>query len=380
MRRIDTRELVSAAETRAGAPFPVRDFLEPLERFVDSAETEGNLTDLGVEGLRQDLVRLLENRIAIDHAFADHPEIGTEDVSDPVVITGLPRTGTTKLQKVLAASGAYHALPLWQALLPVPLAPAGSDPDPRIGAIEEQSRLMFEMFPDLMAAHPMRATEPEEEVLLLQLSFLEPTNGWFYRAPSYVAWVEQQDRTPAYETLRRTLQYLQWQRGGRDGRPWVLKSPAHLGALEYVLKVFPNATVVHCHRDLREALPSLARLLELMQIARGAAHVDNAELGAFLVEYCAGLWQRNLAQRAGLPVDQILDLRYEDIHTNVGAAVDEIHARRGVSLEPAARAAALSWEESNPQHRFGNHVYSLERYGLTEADLKAAFADYNERF
>jgi hypothetical protein len=380
MRRIDTGELVSAAETRGGSAFPTREFVEPLDRFVDSVETEGNLTDLGVEGLRQDLVRLLENRLAIDTAFADHPEIGEEDVSDPVVITGLPRTGTTKLQKVLAASGGYHKLPLWQALLPVPLPAPGSEPDPRIGAIEEQSRLMFEMFPDLMAAHPMRATEPEEEVLLLQLSFLEPTNGWFYRAPSYVNWVEQQDRTPAYETLRRTLQYLQWQNGGRDGRSWVLKSPAHLGAIALVFKVFPNATVVHCHRDLREALPSLARLLELMQIARGAAHVDNAELGAFLVEYCAGLWERNLAQRAALPAEQILDLRYEDIHTNIGAVVDEIHERRGVLLDANARAAVLDWEKSNPQHRYGNHVYSLGRYGLSEADLKAAFADYDERF
>ena len=380
MRRIDPRELISAAEARSGTHFPTTEFVEPLERFVDSVEAEGNLTEMGIEGLRQDLVRLLENRLSIDIAFANHPEIGNEDVSDPVVITGLPRTGTTKLQKVLAASGTYQSLPLWQALLPVPLAPAGTDPDPRIGAIEEQSRLMFEMFPDLMAAHPMRATEPEEEVLLLQLSFLEPTNGWFYRAPSYVHWVEQQDRTPAYENLGRTLQYLQWQNGGRNGRPWVLKSPAHLGALALVLQVFPNATVVHCHRDIREALPSLARLLELMQIARGAAFVDNSELGAFLLEYCAGLWKRNIAQRSGLPASQILDLRYEDIRTDIGSVADEIAARRGAELDPDTRAAMIGWEESNPQYRFGNHTYSLERYGLTEADLKDAFADYIERF
>jgi hypothetical protein len=380
MRHIDPRELIAAAETRVGTSFTTREFVEPLVRLVDSVETEGNLTEPGHEGFRQDLVRLLENRLVIDRTIVEHPEILNEDVSDPIVITGLPRTGTTKLQKVLASSSGYQKLPLWQALLPAPVAPAGTDPDPRIAVIEEQSRLMFEMFPDLMAAHPMRATEPEEEVLLLQLSFREPTNGWFFRAPSYVRWVEEQDRTPTYETLRRTLQYLQWQNGGRAGRPWVLKSPAHLGALASVLQVFPRATVVHCHRDIREALPSLARLLELMQTARGAASVDNEELGAFLVEYCSGLWRRNIAQRAALPPDQILDLRYEDIRADIGSAVDRVHAARGIDLDPVTRARMVAWEADNPQHRFGNHVYSLDRFGLTEADLKAAFADYIERF
>jgi hypothetical protein len=238
---------------------------------------------------------------------------------------------------------------------------------------------MFERFPELMSAHPMRATEPEEEVLLLQLSFLEPTNGWFFRAPSYVEWIEVQDRTPAYENLRRTLQYLQWQNGGRRG-PWVLKSPAHLGALRWVFGSFPSATVVHCHRDLREALPSLARLLELMQLSRGATHVDNDELGSFLVRYCAQLWQRNLAQRADLPQEQILDLRYSDICTDIGGVVDQVAAARGVAIDSAARARMVAWEGKNPQHRFGPHTYSLERYGISEGDLKAAFADYIERF
>lgn len=377
---VDPHALIAAAEGQVGVRFADRSFIEPLERLVDSVTTEGNLTEPGLEGFAQDQTRLLTQRLLIEAAIAAHPEILDEDVSDPIVITGLPRTGTTKLMKVLASSSGYQSLALWQALLPAPIVPPGTEPDPRIALVEEQSQLMFEMFPDLMAAHPMRTDEPEEEVLLLQLSFRVPVNGWFYRAPSYVRWIDEQDQAPAYGDLRRTLQYLQWQDGSRRDRPWVLKSPAHLGGIDLALGAFPNATVVHCHRDIREALPSLARLLELMQLAGGATHVDNNELGAFLVEYCAGLWRRNLAQRAGAPADQILDFRYEDICADLGSVVDEIHARRGVELPPADRALMLAWEQDNPQHRFGNHVYSLERYGLTEADLKSAFADYIERF
>jgi hypothetical protein len=247
--RIDTAELIAAAAA-TGLRYHDRQFAEPLRRFVESVDAEANLSDQGLAGFTQDISRLLSNRLLIDAAIAARPEILDEDVRDPIVITGLPRTGTTKLQKVLAASPGYQWLPLWKALFPAPIAPPGTDPDPRVTITDEQSALTFDLFPDLMAAHPMSTHEPEEEVLLLQLSFRVPTNGWFYRAPSYVRWVEQQDQTPAYADLRRTLQLLQWQDGGRRDRPWVLKSPAHLGGLRLIFEAFPNATVVHCHRDI----------------------------------------------------------------------------------------------------------------------------------
>ena len=400
-KRIDTAALIDAAKAATGLDFTTRDFVEPLERFAESIDAEGNLGEAGIEGFRQDASRILTNRLLIDAAFAANPEIAEQDVSDPVIITGLPRTGSTKLQKVLAAAGQrYQSLPLWRALFPAPIAPPGTDPDPRITLTEQQTAVMFEMFPDFMAAHPMSTHEPEEEMLLLQLSFRIPTNGWFYRAPSYVDWTERQDLTPTYTDLRRALQLLQWQdaerglpsehrnerglpsehRDGRRDRPWVLKSPAHLGCLTPLFEAFPQATVAHCHRDIHEALPSLARLLELIQLSRGAEQVDKHELGAFLTGYCAELWRRNLEQRAGLDPDRILDLRYRDIRDDIGPVLDQIHTSRGVALDNTTRATMLAWEDTNPQHRHGTHVYSLDRYGLTREGLDEAFADYLARF
>ena len=379
-KQIDTDELIAAVTAQTGLSFQDRSFVEPLERFVDSVEAEANLSEAGIEGFRADLARLLVNRLAIDAAISANPEILEEDVSDPIVITGLPRTGTTKLQKVLASGPVYQKLPLWQALFPAPIAAPGTDPDPRITITDEQAAIMFEQFPDFMAAHPMRTHEPEEEVLLLQLSFRTPANSWFYRSPSYLEWVEKQDQAPAYADLRRTLQFLQWQDGGRRDRPWVLKSPIHLGALDLVFAAFPHATVVHCHRDLHDTIPSHVRLIEAIMGSRGAQSVDLAELGQFLTGYDATLWSRNLAQRGGREGHQIVDVRYEDIRDDIAAVVDDIHARRGLALDSDTRSLMLSWQDENPQHRFGKHVYSLERYGLTREQIDREFAAYTAAF
>jgi Sulfotransferase family len=379
-RHIDTAALINDTAALNGLTYHNLSFAEPLEHFVDSVENEAHLSDAGIEGFRQDLTRLLTNRLGIDAAVAANPEILDEDVSDPLIITGLPRTGTTKLQKVLATGPTYQMLPLWQALFPAPIAPPGTDPDPRITITDEQAAIMFDNFPDFMAAHPMRTHEPEEEVLLLQLSFRTPANSWFYRSPSYLEWVEKQDQTPAYDDLRRTLQFLQWQDGGRRDRPWVLKSPIHLGALDLVFATFPRATVVHCHRDLHDAVPSHIRLIEAILGSRGAQSVDLAELGQFLAGYDAELWNRNLAQRHGRAKSQIVDVRYEDIRDDVASVVDLIHTRRGLTLDPDTRSLMLAWQDENPQHRFGKHVYSMQRYGLTAEQLDRQFARYNAQF
>ena len=376
-KRIDTRALIDTSAAQTGLAYTSTEFTEPLARFAESVDTEGNLGEAGIDWFRQDLTRLLTNRLLLDALTGAHPEILDEDVSDPIVITGLPRTGTTKLQKVLATGDTYQWLPLYRALFPAPLAPPRTDPDPRVVITDEQSQLMAQVFPDLMAGHPMSTHEPEEEVLLLQLSFRVPTNGWFYRAPSYVAWVEHQDQIPAYTDLCRAMQVLQWQDCGRRNRPWVLKSPAHLGGLRLLFATFPRATVVHCHRDIPEALPSLARLLELIQLSRGAEYIDNHELGAFLTDYCSELWRRNLTDRTGLDPTRILDVRYDTIRDDVASVLDAIHTSRGVTLDPAVREHMLTWQDSNPQHRHGRHVYSLGRYGMTPERLRDTFADYD---
>ena len=378
---VDARVLMASAAGSTGLEDYGRlDFIEPLDQFLDSVQNEARLGPMGLEGLKADILRLLTNRLRIQAAITAHPEILDEDVSDPILITGLPRTGSTKLHKVLGSRPGTQTLPLWQALNPAPLVETHGSPDPRITFADEQSAMLAQHAPEFMAAHPMRTHEPEEEVLLMQLSFRTFTNGWFYRAPSYVDWVMLQDQTPAYHDTRTALQYLQWQNGGRQGRPWVLKSPAHLGTIDVVFATFPKATVVHCHRAPHEAIGSLTRFIDVVRRSRGAEDVDAVELGQFLREFCAQLWSRNLTQREHLDGRQILDVRYEDIRDDIAPVLREIHARRGSTLDDDTVQTMLAWQDENPQHRFGKHTYNLEQYSLTREDIDATFGHYLDRF
>jgi hypothetical protein len=198
-------------------------------------------------------------------------------------------------------------------------------------------------------------------------------------AEPFVAWVTRQDQTPAYGDLRRILQYLQWQDGGRRGRPWLLKAPVHLPALGVLMATFPKATVVHCHRDVHQTVASAAKLYEVAHVAFGADHVELEQIGRNTLLTALG-WEANLAQRPAVPPTQILDVHYEQICSDVTDVIEEILARRGLGHEPQTIAAIRAWERTNPQYRHGRATYSLERYGLTPDQVDEAFSVYTAAF
>jgi hypothetical protein len=373
-------ELMAAASAHTGLhDYGDRSFVEPFEQLVAAVNAGGTLDEAGRAGFAGDMIRLLGTRLAIEAAVAAHPEILDEDVSDPIVITGLPRTGTTKLHRVLATDPRLQKLVLWRGLFPAPLAPPGTDPDPRIAITDEQVAAMAARHPDLMAAHPWSTHEPEEDGLLLQLTFRTLNSGWVTHGYSFIEWVTQQDQTPAYADLRRTLQYLQWQDGGRRGRPWLLKAPIHLSVLGIILAVFPGATVVHCHRDLHETVASAAKLYEIAHVAFGADHVELEQIGRNTLMTALG-WEANLAQRPAVDPAQILDVDYEEICSDVRGVIGAILARRGLGHEPETLAAIAEWERANPQYRNGRSQTSLDRYGLTPQQVDEAFAVYTAAF
>jgi hypothetical protein len=379
--QLTAAELLAAATDLTGGLDDFGDpaFREPLERLVEAVLEGDTLPAEGVAVFRADIVRLLCNRLAIQAAFTAHPEIADEDVSDPLVITGLPRTGTTKLHRVLATSPGFQKLLLWQGLFPAPMTEPGTEPDPRIAITDAQVDALLDAFPDLMAAHPLQTNEPEEEGLLLQLSFRTLGSGWIAHAYPFIEWVTQQDQGPAYADLRRALQYLQWQDGGRRNRPWLLKAPIHLNALQVLMETFPGATVVHCHRDLHEVVPSAARLYELMHQAYAAPHVELEQLGRNALLAALG-WEANLAQRQMVDASRVLDVDYEEICGDIAAVVATILGARGILPDDAMMDAMAAWEQQNPQYLHGRPKYSLERYGLTPEQVDEAFSAYTAFF
>jgi hypothetical protein len=351
-----------------------------MSRMLDSVLTEARLNQAGTIGLELDARRWLGNRLRMRADVTRHPEILDEDVSDPIVIVGVPRTGTTKLQRVLGRDPGVQSIPFWQILNPAPFPGEQTEPDPRILMARQVVEAMATYAPDIQELHPFAAEEPEEEIVLLEMTGRALSSVLYFDAPSYTSWLLEQPQQPLYEELRLLLQYLQWQDGGRKDRPWVLKSPMHLGRINALLDVFPRATLVHCHRDLATSMTSTCNLVAAARLARTDS-LDPLALGTFLLEWCSREWDANLEQRAQLGSDTpVLDIEYTAIRDGILGVVRSIRRARGdAAPSAAAEAAMLAWEDTHSA-RSGPYRHSADHYGLDPDRIRDAFVTYLDHF
>ena len=214
---------------------------------------------LGRLALRQECLRLLSNRLHMQEDLQRCPRIAHTPIKKPLVIVGLPRTGTTVLHHLLAQDPSARVPRLWELLQPSPPpCPGTVATEPRRkrgGADDSQSLCPRPAFP---GAPSLSATGPEECVFLFQQTFMSVVFEAYGEVPDYINWLLHQDLTPAYRYYRQQLQVLQWR---WPGDHWVLKSPHHLFFLDVLLTVFPDACVVQTHRDPATALASLCSLM-----------------------------------------------------------------------------------------------------------------------
>lgn len=377
--RIDA--LWAAAVQQSGLEdFGDEGFVEPMGRLIEALRTEARLTAAGLEALRAQFVGALVTRLRLRDVIARHPRIRQERIRGPLLITGLPRTGTTKLQRVLGANPDLQSLPLWKILDPVPpVEPV--DPDPRIAAAEAHVAGIKAAFPEFFAGHPMVATEPDEEDFLLEQSFRSSVAYTSARIPSYQAWILDQNVESTYHWLRMILQVVQWGDGSREDRTWLLKGPSHLARLDEVFTVFPGTVIVHCHRDPVRVIPSICAVVEGLRRFY-TDRIDRDEVGRFAVDLYAGYMARYLRDRDRWAASgkRFLDVGFADIVDDIEATAGQVCRFAGVPYSAAASAATRGWDRDNPPHKHGKHHYSLEQYGLRAEEIQAAFADYLETF
>ena len=197
--------------------------------------------------------------------------------------------------------------------------------------------------------------------------------------PSYYDYISRCDQRPMYQHLRAQMQYLQWQDGGARGRPWIMKSPIHINALDVLLETFPDAVLVHCHRDLQKVLPSFASLIETARQI-GSDHVDPKAVGSEMFNYWATALDRYLIERKKLPPDRILDMQFEEVVGNIVDVIGRIYERAGRPLTPEALAAFRDYDASRPEHHWGTYTYSAADYGYTPEMIDQRFAEYRKSF
>lgn len=380
----DPDAVVAAARAVDGLrDFGDDSYRQPLEILLWSLEHEAQLNPLGRQVLRRRMVDILATRLRVADYLRRFPEIRDEEITAPLFIVGLPRTGTTMLHRTIAADHRMFA-PLWYEVRypsPAPDWNFTAAGDARIAAAKAEMAAMLAANPELLAIHPMDAMGPDEDIMLLEQSFYSFNTQAFANIPSFDAWIESRDHTPGYEYFRLLLRFLQWQkkRSGQQGERWTLKAPHHLHYMDLVFKVFPDAKVVQSHRDPVETLPSLTSLIAGVWVIYSDS-ADPIAVGRQWSRKFARGMQHTMAVREAMGEGRFLDLWFEDTVSQPLAEIQKVYDFLGLELTPGARTEMARWQEFNRRELRPTHDYSLAQYGFTEAGLEQQFRAYRERF
>jgi hypothetical protein len=350
--------------------------------LLKSLREEALLNELGRMILRSRALESLETRLVTQDWVKRHPEILEEQIVAPLVVVGLMRTGTTMLQRIIASDPRNHACMWWETRFPAPpLDLDFNQADPRIAVAEAEVAAILEADPRQASIHPWNAQAPDEEIMLLEHSFLSHVPEAFANIPTYRSWITEQDWSPSYLYLRKLLQSLQWQKRQRGNvrERWVLKTPGHLGYIDTLFKVFPGANVIQTHRDPVDTVPSAASMNHAMWALYSDGNEANVA-GAQWQERLAWGTARAMESRKNYADSRFVDIWFRDAMKDPIAEVERAYGVFGIEMTDAARVGMEKWRTDNPRDGRPPHEYTLSEYGLSEEGIKAAFAGYRAEY
>jgi hypothetical protein len=376
---------------------------EPLERLIWSANHEARLHPVGRFITRERLKSLLAIRLRAEYYFRNHPEILEQPLYPAWVIIGLQRTGTTKLQRLLAADPDHRVLPSWEVINPVPLTvpplnpplrypPAGytasssgkSAPllvggdkggvQARIKLARTSVRALKLMSPGFFAIHPIDTMQPEEDILLLDVSFMSTTAEAMMHVPSYAGWLEKTDQSPAYEYYVKMLKLLQW---FHPAKRWVLKTPHHLEFLGLIEKHFSEVHFLWPHRTIYESVPSFLSMVSFNRMVF-SNEVDPHEVGMHWVRKTGYMLDKAIAFRKQPGKEELFtDLFYKDLVQHPIHELTRLYSLNG-GLNPELAERFRSTDKANPHRKHGTHLYSLSDFGLNKKDIDQHTQHYQD--
>ena len=377
--KINANEILDQAKSETGlSDLGEPLFFEGLNKLIDSINNEANLNEIGIQAQPIRIQGLLINRLRFEEDLKKFPEILDQQIIAPIVIVGLPRTGSTMTHRLLASDPNHTAMLWWEGRYPALL------PGEKRGDIETRMELgkaevdaVVAASPEALDIHPWDYKGADEEILLLEHNFLSTVPESFMALPSYSEWIEEQDHTLAYEDLKKFIQYLQWQNPGREKKRWVLKSPHHLGFIDKMISVFPDAKIIQTHRDPIKTVPSFcsmcANLFEPL-----TTNFDKVFIGKH--------WSNKLTRALNHCMNiseqhphNFLDLEFLNMIKDPIDEMKKIYEFIGEPFGEKTEVAMEAWREEN-KHEMGAHKYSLEEYDLTESQINDNFAKYQQKY
>jgi hypothetical protein len=365
-----------AAYRRAGSTrYGEWDFGEPLERLLKSYHDQAKLTTLGRITVREYLVSLLENLLRMEAERAANASIETQRIVAPVFIVGLPRTGTTHLHGLISEDPNNRTPLTWEVMYPAAgrgaadVARARSKTAAKLGWADR-------LAPEFMRIHPIAADLPQECIAITAQVFMSIQFHTTHDVASYQDWFEHAPQKLGFDFHHRFLQHLQ---AKSPGDRWVLKAPGHLFALEGLLERYPDARIIHTHRDPLRVMASMASHATVLRRAFSDS-ADPKHIAADWADRWARALEKFLVVRDRAASSQFLDVDFESIESDPLGAVERVYDFLGWPLTNGARAAMQNFLAANPKNKHGVHRYTLEQFGLSRAAETARFRNYCERF
>ena len=373
----DTDAMLAKARDRARTDdFGDPSFRTRLEAMVAAVEADHGLGPLGRLAIHQRTTRLLTSRLLVHDLLRRHPEILDIDLPAPILVIGLPRSGTTHLVNLVAADTRWRSLPYWESLEPCP-RPDDTGPDDREARCRRDYEAQMQMVPRLRAMHHQHPTAIEEEIELEDIDFASYTLEWLARVPGWRDFYLALDHHEHYAYMKRVLQVLTFLRGPNR---WVLKSPQHLEQIPALLATFPDATFAVTHRDPVSVIQSAITMLADGDRMRRPA-IEPAALAEYWVDRVDRLLRACVRDRHLLPEDRSIDVLFHEFMADDVGMVEQIYERNGRPMTSDARTSLEAFMTANPRGKHGRIAYDLRGdFGVDPAAVRDRFAYYFERF
>lgn len=353
-------------------------YREGLERLVESADREANLSEAGRAGFDGQCIMLLSKRLEIEDWYARHPEIDEQEIIAPTLILGLPRTGSSALHCILGEDPHVRVIRSWEAMMPCPPPEqATHDTDPRIAMMEGFMKQRDVMTPRMKQMLPSTATSPTEDQLLMAFDFKSQIFQASFKVPAYLDWLHfEADLVPTFQYVKRVLKLLQWKCPPTN---WRLKNPSYSLFIDALDEVFPDARYCMTHRDVANVIPSMADLFfELTKPYTDAP--DKQFIGELAVQNAEVGQQRMIAFRDKGNEHRFFDIYFAPFQKDPFPVLQQLYDFLGEEFTPEARAAMEKWRRETPRDKHGRHEYDPGEFGLDTAELRERFRFYTDRF
>ena len=375
--KLNADKIIFKSKKKAGYKGTLPEQLEAgVRSVIESVNKDAKLNSFGSLAAKILFERTLTERLKIEQLLHNDPEIERDEISQPIFIIGMPRTGTSILHALMHEDENHRSPLVWECLLPTPVpAPENYNENQQLKTVVKELDQIFKLVPDFKKKHHITASSPQECVSINAFDF----NSFQFTAQSYVPhylkwFFKDADRLSTMRFHKRFLQYLQ--SGGVRSDRWLLKSPVHLMRLTEIFEVYPDARVIMTHRHPGSVVPSVTSLISSLR----SLYSDEEDLnrtGKEQVAIWSSYFNRFLESRKELnKEDQIIDLRFEDFVKDQMGTVRKIYNKFGWELSELTKNKMEVFLAQNPKDKHGAHDYSLKDFGLDEVQIKESFSKY----